>query len=82
MAQMLAFVTLQLHVLISLSLNMTLTNECSIVPRSQAALRTEIFILGKYDRMHTEYLTLHMLWLGQHKLNLNTVFYGITYICQ
>lgn len=82
MAQMLSFVTLQLRVFISLSLNMTLTNDCSRVPRSQAPLRTEIFMLGKYDRMHTEHLTLHILWLRQHKLNQNIVFYGITYIYQ
>lgn len=75
MAQMLSFVTLQLHVFISLSLNMTLTNDCSIVPRSQASLRIEIFILGKDDRMHTEHLTLGILWSGWHKLNWNIVSY-------
>lgn len=60
MAQMLSFVTLQLHVFISLSLKMTLTNHCSIVPRSQAPLRIEIFILVKDDRMHTEHLTVDL----------------------
>lgn len=61
MAQMLSFVTLQLHVFISLSLNMTLTNDCSIVPRSQAPLRTEISVLERDDRMHTEHLILDIL---------------------
>jgi len=47
MAQMLSFVTLRLHAFVSLSLNMTLTNDCSTVLGSPAPLRTEVFIWGR-----------------------------------
>lgn len=54
MAQMPSFVTLQLHMFISLSLNMTLTNDCFIVLGSQEPLRTEILFWGGQHKVHTE----------------------------
>lgn len=55
---MLSFVTLQLHVFISLSLKMTLTNYCSIVPRFKRPSELRFLFWG---RMHTEHLTVDIL---------------------
>lgn len=81
-AQMLSFVTLQLHVFISLSLNMTLTNDYSIVPRSQEPLRIEILFFRRVT-MHTVLLAV-LISSGQGGRNSTETLspIGITYLYQ
>lgn len=82
MAQMLSFVTLQLHVFISLSLNMTLTNDYSTVPRSQEPLRIEILFLRRVT-MHTARLAV-LISSSQGDINSTETLspIGITYLYQ